>query len=59
MVKTEEQAQVFGGTAGVIMHPCYHTPCDRVDSVHRTSLAQMADAAAHATLWFAMDGEAP
>jgi Zn-dependent M28 family amino/carboxypeptidase len=58
-VKTEEQAEIFGGTPGVIMHPCYHTPCDRVDSVHRTFLDQMADAAAHATLWVAMDGEEP
>jgi Zn-dependent M28 family amino/carboxypeptidase len=56
-VKTEEQAEIFGGTAGIIMHPCYHTPCDRLDTVHRTFLDQMADAAAHATLWFAMDGE--
>jgi Zn-dependent M28 family amino/carboxypeptidase len=56
-VKTEEQAEIFGGTAGIIMHPCYHRPCDRLDTVHRTFLDQMSDAAAHATLWFAMDGQ--
>jgi Zn-dependent M28 family amino/carboxypeptidase len=58
-VKTAEQAEIFGGTAGIIMHPCYHRPCDRVATVHRTFLDQMSDAAAHATLWFAMDGEGP
>jgi Zn-dependent M28 family amino/carboxypeptidase len=56
-VKTPEQAALFGGTAGTIMHPCYHTPCDRLDSVDRRFLDVTSDAIAHATLWFAMDGQ--
>jgi Zn-dependent M28 family amino/carboxypeptidase len=55
-VKTPEQAALFGGTAGVIMHPTYHTPDDRIDTVNRTFLDITSDAIAHATLWFAMDG---
>jgi Zn-dependent M28 family amino/carboxypeptidase len=56
-VKTPEQAALFGGTAGIIMHPCYHTPCDRLDTVHKGLFDATSDALAHATLWFAMDGQ--
>jgi Zn-dependent M28 family amino/carboxypeptidase len=55
-VKTSEQAALFGGTAGQIMHPCYHRPCDRLDTVSLEALDVTSDAAAHAVLWFAMDG---
>jgi Zn-dependent M28 family amino/carboxypeptidase len=55
-VKTPEQAALFGGTAGQIMHPCYHRPCDRLDTVNLGALDVTSDAAAHAVLWFAMDG---
>jgi Zn-dependent M28 family amino/carboxypeptidase len=55
-VKTAEQAALFGGTAGQIMHPCYHLACDRLDSVNLTALDVTSDAFAHAVLWFAMDG---
>ena len=27
-IKTEEQAEVYGGVAGVPYDPCYHEPCD-------------------------------
>ena len=47
---------LFGGTAGMTMHPTYHTAADRLDTVNMTSLDDMADAGAHAILWFAMDG---
>jgi Zn-dependent M28 family amino/carboxypeptidase len=57
-VKTPEQAALFGGTAGEIMHPCYHRPCDRVASVSLEALDVTSDAAAHAVMWFAMDGTA-
>ncbi len=33
--------------------PCYHAPCDRLDTIDREVLGLMADAAAHATLTFA------
>ena len=52
-VKTPAQAALFGGTAGQIMHPCYHTDCDRIDTVNLGALDVTSDAAAHATLWFA------
>ncbi len=55
-VKTPEQAALFGGTAGEIMHPCYHRACDRLDTVSLTALDVTSDAFAHAVLWFAMDG---
>jgi Zn-dependent M28 family amino/carboxypeptidase len=54
-VKTEEQAAALGGTAGVIAHPCYHRPCDRLDTVSRVALDVTSDAVAHAVLWFAME----
>jgi Zn-dependent M28 family amino/carboxypeptidase len=56
-VKTPAQAVLFGGTAGIQMHPCYHSPCDRLDSTHVQFLDELSDAAAHAVLWFAMDGQ--
>jgi Zn-dependent M28 family amino/carboxypeptidase len=56
-VKTPAQAALFGGTAGITMHPTYHTAADRMEHVNMKSLDDMSDATAHAILWFAMDGE--
>jgi Zn-dependent M28 family amino/carboxypeptidase len=56
-VKTAEQAALFGGTAGLTMHPAYHTAADRLDTVNMKFLDDLSDAAAHAILWFAMDGQ--
>ncbi|MGM0929762.1 MAG: M20/M25/M40 family metallo-hydrolase [Actinomycetota bacterium] len=52
-IKTEEQAAIYGGTAGEAYDPCYHTPCDTLDNVDPVVLEQMADAIAHTTLTFA------
>jgi Zn-dependent M28 family amino/carboxypeptidase len=52
-VKTAEQAALFGGTAGQVMHPCYHTACDRLDTVNVPFLDDLSDAFAHAILTFA------
>ena len=52
-VKTPEQVALFGGTAGQIMHPCYHTACDRLDTVNIPFLDDLSDAFAHAILTFA------
>jgi Zn-dependent M28 family amino/carboxypeptidase len=52
-VKTPEQVALFGGTAGQIMHPCYHTACDRLDTVNIPFLDDLSDAYAHAILTFA------
>jgi Zn-dependent M28 family amino/carboxypeptidase len=56
-VKTAEQAALFGGVAGLTMHPTYHTAADRLEHVNMKSLDDMSDATAHAILWFAMDGQ--
>jgi Zn-dependent M28 family amino/carboxypeptidase len=52
-IKTAAQAETFGGTAGVQFDPCYHLACDTYANVSTTGLDQMADAAAHAVLYFA------
>src|ERR687889_971292 len=45
-IKTPEQAQRWGGTAGQPYHRCYHQACDRVDGIDRTALDRNTDAVA-------------
>jgi Zn-dependent M28 family amino/carboxypeptidase len=52
-VKTEEQEEIYGGTAGVPYDPCYHQACDTIDNLSLQALDEMSDAIAHATLTFA------
>jgi aminopeptidase S len=52
-LKTEQEAAVYGGTAGEPYDPCYHRPCDNLNNVSTTVLGQMSDGAAHATLTLA------
>jgi Zn-dependent M28 family amino/carboxypeptidase len=52
-IKTPEQAAVYGGTAGVAYDPCYHQACDTINNVSTKALAEMGDAAAHATMTLA------
>ena len=54
-IKTEEQAAIYGGTAGEQYDPCYHLGCDDIGNLSRTALDQMSDAAAHATITLAQD----
>lgn len=49
-VKTEEQAETFGGTAGLAYDPCYHQACDDISNVSTKALHEMGDAAAHAVV---------
>jgi Zn-dependent M28 family amino/carboxypeptidase len=49
-VKTAEEAQLFGGTAGVAYDSCYHLACDDLGNVNSTALDQMSDAMAHVLL---------
>ena len=58
-IKTEEQAAVYGGTAGEQYDPCYHLGCDDYDNNSNTSLDQMSDAAAHATITLAQSRTLP
>jgi Zn-dependent M28 family amino/carboxypeptidase len=53
-IKTAGEAAVYGGIAGLAYDPCYHAACDTIENVNLVVLDQMADAAAHAILTFAM-----
>lgn len=53
-IKTTEQAAIYGGIAGEQYDPCYHEACDDISNVDLVVLEQMADAAAHAVMTFAM-----
>ena len=52
-IKSAEQAEIFGGTAGVAYDPCYHAACDTTNNINHDTLGLMADAIAHSTLIFA------
>jgi len=49
-IKTEKEATLFGGTAGEAYDACYHSACDDITNVSTKALAELGDAAAHATL---------
>lgn len=48
-VKTEEEAATFGGTAGELLDPNYHTPADDLSNVSQEALDIMSPAIGHAT----------
>jgi Zn-dependent M28 family amino/carboxypeptidase len=52
-LKTPEEAQRYGGTAGAPHDPCYHQACDRLDTIDRTALDRNTDAVASAVARFA------
>ena len=52
-IKTAAEAATYGGTAGEQYDPCYHLACDTYANNDLTGLDQMADAVAHAVLFFA------
>jgi aminopeptidase Y len=52
-IKTAEEAQLWGGTAGDAYDPCYHQACDTFKNVNKRALATNADAIAYATLFYA------
>ncbi len=54
-IKTPQEARIFGGTAGIPYDPCYHQACDRLRNVNLQALSEMSDAAAHATLTYAIE----
>jgi len=59
-IKSTGEAAIYGGTAGIAYDPCYHQACDTWPAnVNLTALDQMADAAADATLQFAMTTSSP
>lgn len=54
-VKTEEEAALFGGTAGIPQDPNYHTAGDDIANVDLTALEITSQAIAFATLTLAQD----
>lgn len=48
-IKTEGEAETYGGTAGVAYDECYHAACDTVSNLNEKALFELGDAAAHAT----------
>ena len=56
-VKTEEQAAIWGGTAGEQFDPCYHLECDTIENVDQRALEINSDLIAYAMLTFAYSTE--
>ncbi len=52
-IKTEEEAEIFGGEAGEPYDPCYHQACDTINNLNVDALSEMSDAAADAVLTLA------
>ena len=57
VVKTAEQAAIWGGTAGAQYDPCYHLACDDIDNLALEALDVNSDAIAAAVLTYAYSTE--
>ena len=57
VVKTPEQAAIWGGTAGQQYDPCYHLACDTIDNISLEALDVNTDAIAAAVLTYAYSTE--
>ncbi|MET0781426.1 MAG: M28 family metallopeptidase, partial [Microbacterium sp.] len=53
-IKTAEEAQIWGGTAGQQYDPCYHLACDTFANNNDHALEVNSDAVAFASLTYAM-----
>jgi Zn-dependent M28 family amino/carboxypeptidase len=53
-IKTEEEAQVYGGTAGAPYDACYHQACDTINNLSPAALNELGDAATHAVYTLAV-----
>ncbi|HYN67430.1 MAG TPA: M28 family metallopeptidase [Ornithinibacter sp.] len=54
-VKTAQEAELWGGTAGQAYDPCYHRACDTVDNVDLRALDVNSDAMGFGILQYAMN----
>jgi Zn-dependent M28 family amino/carboxypeptidase len=45
-VKTQEEFELFGGTVGAPLDPCYHQACDTTNNLNLKAFGEMKDAAA-------------
>ncbi len=57
VLKTEEQAAIWGGTAGDQYDPCYHLACDTFDNISLEAFDVNSDAVAASVLTYAMNTE--
>ena len=57
-IKTAEQEEIYGGTAGDAFDPCYHQACDDLDNFNAEVLDLNSDAIASVTLQYAMNTQA-
>ena len=57
VLKTEEQAAIWGGTAGEQFDPCYHLACDTFENNNDHALEVNSDLVAFAMLTFAYSTE--
>ncbi|NEM04906.1 M28 family peptidase [Geodermatophilus normandii] len=57
VIKTEEQAAIWGGTAGEQFDPCYHEACDTIANLDPHALEVDSDLIAFAMLTFAYSTE--
>ncbi len=57
VVKTVQQASIWGGTAGAQFDPCYHLACDTFDNNSNHALEVNADAVAFAVTTYAYSTE--
>jgi Zn-dependent M28 family amino/carboxypeptidase len=57
-VKTAEQAELWGGEAGVAYDPCYHAACDDLDNIDMAALDANVDVIADAVGDYAWDTSA-
>jgi len=57
VIKTAEEAAIWGGTAGEQYDPCYHLACDTFDNISLEALGVNADAVAFSVLRYAMNTE--
>lgn len=52
--KTEQEAQIYGGTAGEAYDSCYHQACDDLGNLNLQAFDEFSDAAADAVATLAM-----
>ncbi len=56
-VKTPQQAEIWGGTAGAWFDPCYHQACDTLANINLKALDVNSDAVALAVLVYSYSTE--
>ncbi|MFI6709165.1 M28 family metallopeptidase [Nonomuraea sp. NPDC050478] len=55
VLKTAEEAAIFGGTAGIPLDPCYHQACDTIKNISDKALDVNSDAIATLAATYAFD----